>query len=95
MFFVVLTFSNNKAMAPEYMEAHNDWISTGFADGVFLSVGSLKPEGGGAILAAHESREKIELRVSADPFVVNDVVTAEIFEVDVKRTVPELELLKG
>ena len=41
MFMVLLKFSENKAQASQFMEAHNAWIKQGFDDGVFLLVGSL------------------------------------------------------
>jgi len=94
MFIIFLKFSANKAAAPDFMAEHNQWIATGFADGIFQCVGSLKPKGGGAILAVGENRDEIEMRVNADPFVINDVVTADITEVDVKRTAPGLDVLK-
>jgi len=95
VFIVLLRFSTNKAAATDFMAAHNGWIAAGFEDGVFQCVGSLKPEGGGAILAAGENRDEIEARVKADPFVVNDVVTAEVIEVDVKKTTSALEFLRN
>jgi len=95
MFIILLKFSNNKAAAPEFMAAHNEWIAQGFADGVFQCVGSLVPAAGGALLALGESREMLEARVNADPFVQNDIVIAEVTEVDVKKTVAALDFLKG
>ncbi|MGB5559209.1 MAG: YciI family protein [Paracoccaceae bacterium] len=95
MFTVFLKFSTNKSAAPDFMAEHNEWIAAGFADGVFQCAGSLKPEGGGAILAIGESRDELEKRVNADPFVQNDVVFAEITEVDVKKTAPALDFLKA
>lgn len=94
MFIVYLRFSANKSAASDLMAAHNEWIAKGFGDGVFQCVGSLKPEGGGAILATGESRSEIERRVNTDPFVEHDVVFAEIAEVEVKKTAPALDLLK-
>lgn len=95
MFITFLKFANNRAAAPEFMAAHNEWIAKGFADGVFLCVGSLQPAAGGAILAQGESREDHEARVAADPFVVQGIVTAEIQAVDPKRTIPVLDFLKA
>ena len=95
MFIVSLKFSDNKSAAPAFMEAHNEWIAKGFADGVFQCVGSIKPAAGGALIAVGESREALQERVRADPFVQQDVVVAEITEVEVKRTSPELAGLGG
>lgn len=95
MFVTFLKFAENRVAAPEFMAAHNDWIAQGFADGVFLCVGSLAPAAGGAILAHGESRAEHEARMAADPFVVQGIVTAEIREVDPKRTIPALDFLKA
>lgn len=93
MFITFLKFANNRAAAPEFMAAHNDWISRGFAEGAFLCVGSLQA-GGGAIFASGESRAEHEARIAADPFVLHGVVTPETHEVDPKRTVPALDFLR-
>ena len=71
------------------MEAHNAWIAKGLADGVFQCVGSLHV-GGGFIIAHGEENEALLQRVKEDPFVENNVVTADVHQVDVKRTAPEL-----
>lgn len=82
MFIVLLRFSSNKAQAGQHMEGHKAWLKQGFDDGVFLLAGSLQPGLGGGILAHGGARDDLEKRVAADPFVVEDVVTAEILELD-------------
>ncbi|MBB4188937.1 uncharacterized protein YciI [Sinorhizobium terangae] len=94
MFVTFLRFAENRNAAPEFMAAHNEWIGQGFADGVFLCVGSLQAAAGGAILAHAESRDAYDARIAADPFVVQGVVTAETYEIDPKRTVPALDFVK-
>jgi len=95
MFVTFLTFAENRAAAPEFMAAHNDWVAQGFADGAFLCVGSLQAAAGGAIIAHAESRADHDARIAADPFVVHGIVTAETYEIDPKRTVPALDFLKA
>ena len=92
MFITFLRFSENRAAAPDFMAGHNDWIAQGLADGAFLLVGSLHPEGG-AILARAESRADHDARIARDPFVTQGVVTPETHEIDPKRTIPSLEFL--
>ena len=81
MFVVTLKFSANKARAKELMAGHNDWIRRGFDDGVFLLVGSLQPNQGGGIVAYNTSLPKLQARVNDDPFVAQDVVSADIIEI--------------
>lgn len=93
MFVVFLRFSAAKAKAPELMAGHNAWIAEGFEDGVFLTVGGLQPAAGGAILAHGEDRETLTARVARDPFVAEDVVKPEIFEISPARADPRLDFL--
>ena len=85
MFVVLLRFLENRNKASEFMEGHNQWINRGFEDKVFLVVGSLQPGLGGSVLAHGESREALESRVNQDPFVAENIVTAEILEIDPKK----------
>ena len=86
MFIVLLKFSGNKGQASEYMEGHKAWIKSGFDDGVFLLAGSLQPNRGGGIVAHNTSLTDLQDRVSDDPFVAEDVVTAEILEITPSKT---------
>ena len=93
MFIVNLKFSENKNRAKEYMEGHNQWISQGFEDGVFLMVGSLQPGLGGSLLDYGLSREALEARVAQDPFVAEAVVSSEILEIEPKKVDARLNFL--
>jgi uncharacterized protein YciI len=95
MFFVLLKFSDNKSRAGQFMEGHKEWIKHGFDDGVFLLVGSLQPNLGGAIVAHNTSLADLQQRVSDDPFVAARVVSAEILEVAPSRVDERLKSLLG
>lgn len=81
MFIVLLRFSENKGQAGQFMDGHNEWIKRGFDDDVFLLVGSLHPKSGGGIVAHNTSRADLESPVNDDPFVTENVVSAEIHEI--------------
>ncbi len=81
MFIVLLKFSDNKGQASQFMEGHNEWIRRGFDDGVFLLVGSIQPDLGGGIVAHDTSLSDLQSRVNNDPFVAENVVSAEILEI--------------
>lgn len=81
MFVVLLRFAENKASAPALMQGHNEWLSRGFADGVFVLAGSIQPAAGGAIIAHDIEAEELRVRVDADPFVAEGVVSAEVIEI--------------
>jgi uncharacterized protein YciI len=93
MFVVLLKFSNHKAKAAQFMDGHNAWLKQGFADGVFLLAGSIKPGLGGAILAHGISPDDLRQRVSADPFVAEDVVRAEIVEISPSKADARLNFM--
>jgi len=81
MFVVTLKFSDNKSQAGQFMEDHKNWIKRGFEEDVFLLSGSLQTHSGGGILAHNTSLEALQSRVDQDPFVAENIVTAEIIEI--------------
>jgi len=95
MFVVLLKFSDNKGKASEFMEGHNEWIKSGFDDGVLLLVGSLQPGLGGGILAHNTSLIDLQTRVNNDPFVAQNVVSAEILEITPAKSDERLQFLVG
>ena len=95
VFVVLLELSDNRADAGRLMERHDAWIARGFADGVFLLVGSLTPRRGGAILAHATSLAELEARVAEDPFVAQQVVDARIVEIAPWRADERLAFLVG
>ncbi|MFG1347636.1 YciI family protein [Xanthobacter autotrophicus DSM 431] len=93
MYVVLLKFSEKRAEAGRLMDGHRAWLQKGFEEGVFLMAGSLQPKAGGAILAHGTSPEALRRRVEEDPLVAEDVVRAEILEIDPSRTDPRLAFL--
>ena len=95
MFIVLLKFSGNKGQASQLMEGHNEWIRRGFDDGVFLLVGSLQPNMGGGIVAHNTTLSDLQSRVNNDPFVAENVVSAEILEITPSKADERLKFLLG
>jgi len=93
MFIVLLRFSENKAKAGQFLDGHKEWIKRGFDDGVFVLAGSLQPGLGGGILAHNASLPDLQSRVNADPFVVENVVKAEILEIAPAKADERLKFL--
>lgn len=94
MYVITLRFAD-KTRAPQFMDAHNAWVKRGFDEGVFLLVGSLQPNAGGAILARAIPQQEIEARVQDDPFVAEGIVSAEILAITPGRTDERLAFLKA
>jgi uncharacterized protein YciI len=93
MFIVLLKFSDNKGQASQFMEGHNEWIRRGFDDGIFLLVGSLQPNLGGGIVAHNLTLSDLQSRVNDDPFVSENVVSAEILEITPSKADERLKFL--
>ena len=93
MFVVFLKFSANKSQAGQAMEEHNAWVKRGIDDGVFLLVGSLQPNLGGGILAHNTTLTELQARVNEDPFVAQNIVTAEINEISPSMSDQRLDFL--
>lgn len=93
MFVILLKFSDNKSRAGQLMEGHNAWIRRGFDDDVFLLVGSLQSSPGGGILAHNTSLPDLQARVNEDPFVAENVVSAEIVEINPAKSDARLAFL--
>ena len=95
MFIVFLKFSNNRQQAGQLMDGHNLWLKQGFDDGIFLLAGSLQPNQGGGIIAHNTTQAELESRVNDDPFVKEDVVSAEIMEITPAKVDKRLQFLLG
>ena len=93
MFVIFLKFSDNKGNAGQFMEGHNAWIKSGIEDDIFLLVGSLQPGLGGGIIAHNITLPDLQNRVNDDPFVAQNVVTAEIYEISPSMTDERLRFL--
>lgn len=93
MHIILLKFSANKSQAGQFMDAHKAWVKRGFDDGVFLLAGSLEPGLGGGILVHNTSQADLAVRVNEDPFVAEDVVKAEIIELDPAKADERLQFL--
>jgi uncharacterized protein YciI len=94
MFITLLTFTDDRSRAGELATGHQEWIRRGFADGVFLMVGSLQAGQGGAIVAHDTTLDDLHRRVAEDPFVAAGVVTANILEVSPAQTDDRLAFLR-
>lgn len=93
MFVVLLKFATDRGRAGEFMDAHKAWIKRGFDDGVFLMAGSLQPQLGGAIMAHNTSLPDLKVRVNEDPFVAENIVSADIHEITPAKTDERLGFL--
>lgn len=93
MFIILLKFGANKDNAGQFMEGHKAWLQRGFEDGVFLLSGSLQPSAGGGILAHNISLPDLQDRVNDDPFVAENVVTADILEMAPAKADERLQFL--
>lgn len=78
LFIIFLRFGPNRNQAGQWMAAHKQWIQDGITDGTFLMAGSLDKAQGGVVIAKGKDGDVIRARVAQDPFVLHDVVSAEV-----------------
>lgn len=93
MFIVLLKFSEYKGQASELMDGHNQWLKRGFDDGIFLLAGGLQPGLGGGVMAHNTTLADLDARVNEDPFVAQNVVSAEILEIAPAKVDERLQFL--
>lgn len=93
MIIVLLKFSTNKDEVSQFMDGHKAWLQRGFDEGVFLLAGSLQPGLGGAIVAHNTSKPELQDRVGEDPFVIENIVSAEFIEIEPSRADERLAFL--
>ena len=93
MFIVLLKFSENKAQAKDHMQGHKAWIQQGFDENIFLLVGSLQPNAGGTIIAHNTTLQDLQTRINNDPFVQENIVSAEILEISPSKSDERLQFL--
>jgi hypothetical protein len=95
MFVIFLRFAENRHLAGEHMDGHNDWIRQGIDDAVFLLTGSVAGGQGGAIIAYGLTRADLESRLEADPFVAERIVTPEVIEIQPSAADQRLAFVKS
>jgi uncharacterized protein YciI len=95
MFVIFLRFAENRHLAGQHMDGHNDWIRKGIDDAVFLLTGSVSGGRGGAIIAHGLTRADLEKRLEADPFVAKRIVTPEIIEIQPSAADHRLAFVKS
>lgn len=93
MFIVFLKFTEEKSRASQFMEAHMQWVKQGLDEGVFLLVGGIQPNLGGAIIAFNTSYSELQSRVEQDPFVAENIVSSEIIEISPNKVDERLSFL--
>lgn len=94
MYIVTLTYIRPLEELDALIDAHMVWLRKHYETGLFVASGRQVPRKGGVILARTGDRAALEAVVARDPFVQNNVATAEIVEFVPSMTAPALEMLK-
>jgi hypothetical protein len=89
------SFPATAAKPPDSWKATKNGSSVVLMTAFFLLVGSLKPNSGGGILAHKTSLSDLQSRVRSDPFVAEDVVSAEILEITPSKADERLQFIFG
>ena len=79
MYIIILRYINRPDAGP-HLPGHKAWLQRGIEEGLFLLAGSTGPDSGGAILAHGASAAEVREAVNEDPFVRENIVSAEVLE---------------
>ena len=80
MFVIELTYKAPLAKIDAQMAAHVAFLKKYYASGNFLVSGRQIPRTGGIIIAAGESKERIEAIMSEDPFCAKGLAGFRVIE---------------
>lgn len=94
MFILSLTYIAPLEDADRHMDAHMDWVKSGYDRGLFLASGRKVPRTGGVILARGE-RAVLEAMCAKDPFKIHGIAEYEITEAALTTTAPGFENLRA
>jgi len=91
MFVVNLTYIKPLEESERHLEAHRDFLSRQYAEGIFLASGPKKPRDGGVILASGTiSRNELETILNLDPFRQYGLATYDVIEFTPVKSAPAL-----
>ena len=80
MFVIELTYKAPLEQLDAAMKAHVAFLNKYYAAGTFLVSGRQIPRTGGIIIAAGESKERIEAIMSEDPFCAKGLAGFRVIE---------------
>lgn len=81
MFIVSITYTSRLARIDQVIPEHIEFLNEQYRQGHFLLSGRKEPRTGGVILAAVESRSKLDQILAQDPFHRQNLAIYEITEI--------------
>jgi uncharacterized protein YciI len=95
MFVIELIYRAELTKIDACMKAHMAFLDKHYAAGTFLVSGRKIPRDGGIILAAGDSRERIEAIVREDPFVSEGLADFRIIQFRASQRAKNIDRLIG
>ncbi len=80
MFVVKITFKKPLEVIEQYIEAHREFLNTGYQTNSFIASGPQNPRVGGIILSQLKNREALESILKNDPYQLNQLADYEFIE---------------
>lgn len=93
MFIVSLNYKVPLAEIDRLAQAHVEWLTACYAEGVFVASGPKKPRTGGIIIA-HGPRDVLDARLATDPFARAGAADYDITEFTARMTAAQLDAFK-
>ena len=85
MIIFIITFTKPMSEIGKYSDAHFEYLDKYYASGNFLVSGKQNPWTGGAIICFASDRQEAERIASEDPFLINNVVSYDIIELEATK----------
>ncbi len=91
MFVIELVYKASLDEIDAHMAAHVRFLKKYYASGHFVVSGRKIPRDGGIIVAVGESRERIEVIMSEDPFCARGLADARVIEFRASQQADDIE----
>lgn len=80
MFLINIHYTASIEEIDKHLQAHRDFLETGYQNNFFICSGPKNPRTGGVILSQLQDRERLQSILKNDPFLINQLATYEIIE---------------
>jgi uncharacterized protein YciI len=80
MFVVLITYKEPLEIIEKHLAAHRAYLDIGFQKNYLVVSGPKNPRTGGVLLSQLTDRRTLDLFISQDPYVLNDVADYEVIE---------------
>jgi len=90
VFVVLVRYTQPVEAVMKHLEAHREFIASGYARGIFLVSGRGADDDPGVVVASGVSRQELQQLMKQDPFHKHSMATYEVLQFHASRACDEL-----